>query len=95
MKTLNSVLFEGKIQSFHKLVNTGTKKVLSFRIDNGETIIACEAWNELAEFTAAKIEEGARVRVVGRIKQQLWALNNPFELGIIVEHIDYIPQKKK
>lgn len=84
---LNSAIFEGSIQSCSKLIETENKKVRSFELKNDDTLIHCEIWGRLAE-RAEKLKNGDRIRVVGRLKQQLWGHDDPHAVGLIIEHID-------
>ena len=111
MDQLNSIIIEGNLTRDPKLSTTPTRKsVCNFEIGNNrifknavsETVkevsfFSITCWGKLAESCNSYLETGRSVRVVGRIKQERWQLDNRphSQVVVIAEHVEFGPANKK
>lgn len=80
----NTYFAIGHVTRDPEVKNVGTSKVATFRLainrsfkKNNEwvdkpTFVDCEAWNQRAEYIAARIQKGTEVFVRGRLESDEW-----------------------
>lgn len=111
MNNLNSIILEGNIVrdavlsepapgftkcSFSMGVNRYYKS-LKNEDKNEVSFFDVEAYGKLAEYCEKKATKGRGVRVVGRLKQDVWkdsSGKNVSKVFVVAEHIEYKPVKK-
>ena len=111
MNNLNSILIEGNLVKDPLLRSTpkGTQvcmlRIASNRFYDGGngmekevSFFDIETWSKLAEACYAKAKKGRGVRVVGRLKQDIW--NGPdgkpqSRISVVAEHVEFRPEFKK
>ena len=111
MNNLNSIILEGNIVrdavlsepapgftkcGFSMGVNRYYKS-LKNEDKNEVSFFDVEAYGKLAEYCEMKATKGRGVRVVGRLKQDVWkdsSGKNVSKVYVVAEHIEYKPVKK-
>ena len=101
MNEINSLLLEGVVIGEPHLNETSTTSVLNFTIENtryyknkaGEDVTETSQFKVVAFGSMCKIplKEGSSVRVVGRLKQNIWTDGDGMkhkEVQIVAEHIE-------
>ena len=98
---LNSLILEGVVSGEPHLKETSTTSVLNFTIEHtryyknkaGEDITETSQFKVVAFGSMCKIpvKEGSDVRIVGRLKQNIWTDSegaSHSEVQIVAEHIE-------
>lgn len=101
MNEINSLLLEGVVIGEPHLNETSTTSVLNFTIENtryyknkaGEDVTETSQFRVVAFGSMCKIplKEGSSVRVLGRLKQNIWTDGDGMkhrEVQIVAEHIE-------
>lgn len=101
MNMLNSLILEGVVSGEPHLKETSTTSVLNFTIEHtryyknktGEDVAETFQFSVVAFGSMCKIplKDGSGVRVVGRIKQNIWTDSEGMkhsEVQIVAEHIE-------
>ncbi len=112
MNGINSLVIEGNLVRDAVIKETANGNCVSnfsiavnrsVKTHNGEThkevsFFDIETWGDLAKITAKKGQRGARIRAVGRIKQNRWTGSdgkNYSRISIIADHIEFIKKPKE
>ena len=103
---LNSVIIEGIIGKVEPMQKTGCStnfKTFDVAVNrcykSGEDVVHevsifdVEAWGKLAESVEGKLVKDAKVRVVGRLKQEIFTRGKQkcSRVKVVAEHIEAVP----